>query len=80
MKGHSNFLPCFGVIQDVLGLIEMGQNAVTIQVPSLIQNHLSCIGNRKVALYKNPESQALDVFYNVTCHITLMVIEHNLHM
>ena len=48
MKGHSNFLPCFGVIQDVFGLIEVGQNIVTIQVfePALIPAHPSCIGNR----------------------------------
>ena len=58
MKEHSNFLPCFGVIQDVLGLIKMGQNVVTIQVfdAALISAHPSCIGNRKVAFLKNPES------------------------
>ena len=57
MKGHSNFLPCFGDIQDLLGLIDMGQNVVTIQVfdSALIPGHPSCIGNRKVALSKNPE-------------------------
>ena len=32
MKGHFNFLPCFGIIQDVLGLIEVDQNGVNIQV------------------------------------------------
>ena len=31
MKGHTNFLSCFVVIQDVLRLIEMGQNVVPIQ-------------------------------------------------
>ena len=58
MKGHSNFFPSFGVIQDVLGLIEMGQNVVTIQVidTALIPAHLSCVGNRKIAFSKIPES------------------------
>ena len=58
MKGHSNFLPCFGVIQDVLGLLEMGQNVVSIQVldPALTPAHPSCIGNRKVAFSKHAES------------------------
>ena len=58
MKRHSNFLPCFGVIQDVLGLIEMGKNVATIQVfdPALIPAQPSCIGNRKNAFSKNPES------------------------
>ena len=65
MKGHSNFLPCFGDIQDVLGLIDMGQNVVTIQVfgPALIPALPSCIGNRKVSFSKNPESKALEVVY-----------------
>ena len=65
MKGHSNFLPCFGVIQDVLGLIKKGENVVTIQVfdTALIPAHPSCIGNRKVAFSKNPESLALEVVY-----------------
>ena len=54
MNGHSNFLPCFGVIQEVLGLIEMGQNVVIIQVfdPELILVHTTCLGNREVALSK----------------------------
>ena len=58
MKGHSNFLLCFGVIQYVLGLIKMGQNAVTIHVfdTALTLAHPSCIGNRKFAFTKNPES------------------------
>ena len=58
MKGHSNFLPCFGVIQDVLGLIRMGQNVVTIQVfdTALIPAHPNYNRNRKVAFSKNPES------------------------
>ena len=58
MKGHSNFLPCFGVIQDVLGLLAMGQNVVPIQVfdPALVPAHPCSIGNRKVAFSKNPES------------------------
>ena len=52
MKGHTDFLPCFGVIKDVLGLIEMGQNVVIIQVfdPGLIPARNSCFGNRNVAL------------------------------
>ena len=59
MKGHSNFVPCFGIIQDVLVLIEKGQNAVSIQVvdPALIPAYpTSCIEKSKVALSKNTES------------------------
>ena len=58
MKGHSNFLPCFWVILDVLRLIEMGQNVVIIQVfdPASFTAHPSCIGNSRVALYKNAAS------------------------
>ena len=58
MKGHSNFLPCFEVNEDVLGLIEMVQNVVTIQVfdPALILAHPKCIGYKKVAFSKDPES------------------------
>ena len=65
MKEHPNFLPCFGVIQDVLGLIEMGQNVVIIQVfdPAFIPPHTSCIGNRKLAISKNAETEALEVVY-----------------
>ena len=58
MKGHSNFPPSFGDIQDVLGLIKMGQNVVTIQVfdIALIPAHPSFIETRNAAFSKNPES------------------------
>ena len=52
MKGHSNFLPYFGVIQDVLGLLEIGQNVV----PGLTQTHPSCNGNSIVAFSIHAES------------------------
>ena len=57
MKENSNFLLCFGILQDVLALIKIGHNVVTIQVfdPALIPAHPSCIGNRKIAFSKNPE-------------------------
>ena len=32
MKGQSKFLPCFEVIQDVLGLIDMGKKIIKMQV------------------------------------------------
>ena len=53
MKGHSNFLPCFGVIKDVLELIERGQNAVTIQVvdPAMIPAHLSSLETDKLLFF-----------------------------
>ena len=53
MKGQSNFLPCFGVIQDELRLIRMGPNFVTIQVfdLALILAHPSGIENRNVVFF-----------------------------
>ena len=58
MKDYSNFLPCFGIIQDVLGLLEMGQDVVSIQVfdPALTPAHPSYIGDRKLAFSKHAES------------------------
>ena len=52
-----------GVVLDVLGFIEMGQNVVTIQVfdTALIPAHPRCIGNRKVAISENPESYVIEV-------------------
>ena len=44
MERHPNILPCFGVIQNDLGLNEMGQNVIIIQVfdPALIPAHHNC--------------------------------------
>ena len=58
MIGHSNFIPSFGTIEDVLRLIAMGQTVICIQVfdPILIQAYLSCIESSKVALSKDSES------------------------
>ena len=57
MKEHSNIVSCFEVIQDVFGLIEMGQTVVIIQVfyPALIPAHTSCFRNRTKASFKNAE-------------------------
>ena len=68
MKVNSNFLLCFGVIQEVLGKIEISQNVMVIQVLcpalqcrvkylyyALIAAHSSSIGNRNVALFNNAE-------------------------
>ena len=54
MKVYPNFLPFFWVIQDVLRMIEMGQNVVIIQVfdPALSPANPSCTGNSRVALYQ----------------------------
>ena len=58
MKGLSNFPPCFEVILYVMGLIEMGQNVVIIQVfdPALIPTIIRGFGSRKVHSSKNAES------------------------
>ena len=58
MNGHSNFVPCFRVIQYVLGLPEMGQNVVSIQNfdPAFTPAHSSSIGNRKVAFFLNMQN------------------------
>ena len=66
MKGHSNFLPCFRVIQDVLGLLE---NVISIHVfdPTLTPAHPSCIGKRKVAFSKHAESSAIGRLFSSSC-------------
>ena len=57
-KRTLKFSACFGVIQDVLGLLEMGQNVVSIHGfdPALTPVHPICIGNRKVAFSQHAES------------------------